>query len=382
MKVKPGANRKEEEQMTQVKSIEQNQEQTINRPQVTTLRALAVCLAISVAAAATSKAMNLKSGDIVMADSSSAVLRVDPKTGAATVISSGGNLVRPFGVVVEADSNILVADSGALAIIRIDSQTGSNRVVSSGGVLGTPYGITLDHQGNILVANAQAVVRVDPQSGAQTVVSANGMFRAPVGVAVAGDGGIFVADMTGTIVRVDPASGTQTNISAGTYLVNPVGITIDDDGSLLVADEGSHALVRLDAASGAQQVVSVGNDLVTPVSVVIGAQHDVLVGDPDAFSLNGAVIQIDPASDTQTNVYMGSGELVNPRGIALVPTVRGRIDQLCPCQGPSSGTMWKNHGKYVGAVSKVARQFVKSGSITKDEQRTIIHEALLSQCGR
>ena len=118
------------------------------------------------------------------------------------------------------------------------------------------------------------------------------------------------------------------------------------------------------------------------MSVAIGTQHNILVGDPDASSLNGAVIQIDPALNTQTNLYVGSGELVNPRGIALVPTVRERISQLSPCQGPTPSTTWKNHGQYVGAVAKVAHRFVRAGSITREEQRAIIREALLSQCGQ
>lgn len=213
-------------------------------------------------------------------------------------------------------------------------------------------------------------------------MSSNGLLRAPVGVTVASDGGIFVADLTGAIVRIDPDSGEQLGINAGTYLVNPVGIAIDGSGKLLVADEGSHAVVRIDAATGTQEMVSGGGDLVTPVSVAIDAHHDILVGDPDAFNLNGGVIQVDPVSATQTNVYVGSGEMVNPRGIAIVPTASERIARLCPCSGPSPSETWKGHRGYVRAVTKVARQFVRADFITHEEKLAVIREARASDCGR
>ena len=368
--------------MITVNSIERKSNQLLQCLQSVAVARFVLCLAIFFAVPGKGTAVTLESGDIVVVDSSAAVLRVEPETGSQTVISSGGNLVRPFGVVIDAKGDAIVTDTGAQAVIRIDPQTGSNTVVSSGGILGAPYGIALDDQGNILVANGQAIIRVDPVTGAQTAVSSNGLFRAPVGVAVGPDGTIFVADLTGAILRVDPNSGEQLSVNAGSNLVNPVGIAIDDSGKLLVADECSHTLVRIDATTGTQEMVSGGGDLVTPVSVAVSAHHDILVGDPDAFNLNGGVIQIDPASETQTNVYVGSGEMVNPRGVAIVPSIRDRIARLCPCNGPTPSRPWRNHREYVRAVAKVARQFVRAGSITNDEKLAIVSGARTSDCGR
>jgi hypothetical protein len=44
-----------------------------------------------------------------------------------------------------------------------------------------------------------------------------------------------------------------------------------------------------------------------------------LVSDPDAFGLDGGILSIGP-DGSQTLVMRGSGDLVNPRGIAIVAT--------------------------------------------------------------
>jgi hypothetical protein len=114
-------------------------------------------------------------------------------------------------VAVEADGDILVADSGG--------------------------GLSLQNGG---------VFRVDPASGARTAVSANGApaggpaFGYPSGVAIEADGHILVADSdafggTGGVIRVDPASGARTAVSAnsgpctfncGLDFVRPDGLAV------------------------------------------------------------------------------------------------------------------------------------------------------------
>ena len=169
---------------------------------------LILSLAATVVLATNSRAAALKPGDIVVADSQAAVLRIDPVTHAATVIASGGKLVRPFGVAVDVDGTILVADTGALAIIRINPATSEQTIVSSGGILGAPYGIAIDRNGYILAVNAAAIIRINPATGDQKVFSTGGL-TVPVGVAVSRNGAIYVADMAppGQVVRINPVTG-------------------------------------------------------------------------------------------------------------------------------------------------------------------------------
>ncbi len=82
-------------------------------------------------------------GDILVADASAGVIRVDPVTGAQTIVSSGGLLQSIHSVAVEANGDIVVADTGAAAVIRIDPVTGAQSIVSSGGTLGWPWGIAV-----------------------------------------------------------------------------------------------------------------------------------------------------------------------------------------------------------------------------------------------
>jgi hypothetical protein len=101
------------------------------------------------------KAVALKRGDILVADASAvggagAVIRVDPLTGAQTVVSSGGLFVRPFDLTIDAAGQILVVDTeafgGSLGIIRVDPVSGVQTVIynsSGGGPIQGPEGIVI-----------------------------------------------------------------------------------------------------------------------------------------------------------------------------------------------------------------------------------------------
>jgi hypothetical protein len=99
---------------------------------------------------------------------------------------------------VEADGNILVVDFNAFepagGVIRVNPDTGAQTKVSSGNLFVDPFGVAMEADGNILVADGEAfrgggVIRVNPQTGAQTVVSSGNLLVNPVGVAVLSPGG-------------------------------------------------------------------------------------------------------------------------------------------------------------------------------------------------
>src|SRR5262245_23199233 len=63
--------------------------------------------------------LKLQPGDLLYVDSGDAirggfVIKVNPFTGEKTVIASGGLLRMPFGVVIDANGQIIVSDSGRL----------------------------------------------------------------------------------------------------------------------------------------------------------------------------------------------------------------------------------------------------------------------------
>src|SRR6185436_15023027 len=108
-----------------------------------------------------------------------------------------------------ADHTIYVADTGSMAVIAINPATGQSAVLASGEQLGVPYGVAVNIDGEILVANAQAIIGINPADGAQRIVSAGGLLKAPLGVAVAPKGDLYVADAGGLEIRVDPTTGEQ-----------------------------------------------------------------------------------------------------------------------------------------------------------------------------
>jgi len=156
-------------------------------------------------------------GDILVADrfafgGTGGVIRVDPASGARTAVSANGapaggpDFAIPVGVALEADGDILVADvdafGGTGGVIRVDPASGTRTTLSANGApaggpdFAAPLGVAVEADGDILVADSDAlggtggVIRVDPASGARTAVSANGAppggpdFADPLGVAV------------------------------------------------------------------------------------------------------------------------------------------------------------------------------------------------------
>lgn len=288
-----------------------------NRAAVVQFLTLTVACAVTTMAQEISP-LTLSSGTVLIADSFGAVIGIDPASDSPVLVAT--NLVRPFGLAIDRDGTILVTDGGALEIVRIDPATGWQTVIPWGGGHGEPYGIAVEKAGTILVANAVNLTRVNPADGSQSIVSSNGYFSAPLGVAVDRKGRIYVADSgAGAVIRVNPKTGAQTLICSG--LVNPCGIAIDAQGNLLVTEMGAQRVSRvfLKGKNKGLATVSEGGDFVTPVGIAVGAGGELFVSDPNALNLDGGVFQMDPTSGAQNDFYAGSGDFVNPSGLAILP---------------------------------------------------------------
>jgi len=282
----------------------------------------------------------LKPGDIVYADSGDAIqggflIKVDPLSGQKLVLSSGGFLQAPFDPVIDATGQIIVSDLGRL--IRVNPSTGTQSILSdnSRGPLGLPFGIALDRSGGIVAANLQAIVEVQPVSGQIQILSAGGSFGYPLGVAVATSGQLLVLNISSSrqILRVNPLTGAQRVVTQGGLLKNPQALAISGN-DLYVTDVatpdgnfGIGRVIHVDALSGAQSVVAEGCYLVGPVGIAVDAQGQLIVGDPytknsDSPDLyDGGFVRIDPATGHQTLLTRGEGSFVNPRGVAIVPSL-------------------------------------------------------------
>ena len=150
----------------------------------------------------------------------------------------------PFGMATSPDGTIYVADFGQPGtttssglVFRVDPSTGQQTIVSAGGQLVTPVGILVAPDGSLIVSDDHAIdqrgaiFRVDPQTGAQTVISQDGFFEQPIGLAFAPDGSLLVADAQaaggdGALIRVNLTTGAQTIVSSGGDFLNPLGVAV------------------------------------------------------------------------------------------------------------------------------------------------------------
>jgi sugar lactone lactonase YvrE len=269
------------------------------------------------------------------------VLRVDPSDGTRTLLSDnhtpvgGPDFQAPTGVALDAAGNLIVAENfqtpidgvTSPSIIRVDRVTGARTLVSgntthAGPGLVYPWGLAIEADGSILVADALAcpqgqgcLTRVTPVNGARTVLSRNGspagavQFDNPTDVAVAANGDIYVVDEVG-VLRVNPVSGARTRISrnnspAGAPAFgNPQYLTIDADGDILVADTGlTDRIIRVDPVTGVRTTVS---DNANPA----GGPSFQLLGDLVADcghifvvdTAGGAVLRVDATTGERTTV--------------------------------------------------------------------------------
>lgn len=303
-------------------------------------------------------------GELLVADSaafsqtrnSGGVIRVDPATGAQTIVSEGGWLVTPHGVTVDSAGRILVVDVNAFGgpggVVRINPANGAQTVVSREGFFSTPVGIDVEADGDIVVADDDAfggrggVIRVDPNTGAQSIVSSGGAFVDPYGLGVRAGGAILVADQDaypdgsgvcgggfpqngrGGVIRVDPVSGAQTKITSSGHLCDPDGAEVAPNGGFYIADlsafaSGHGGVICVVPDTGTQHAISQAGSFRQPADVAVAASGDLFVSDQDALTPpggpdTGAVFHVDPISGAQTPVSSG-GSFVRPEGIAVVP---------------------------------------------------------------
>jgi hypothetical protein len=111
---------------------------------------------------------------------------VNPLTGNQTLLASGGLLRNPDHLGLTSNGDIIIADhdglDGAGDVLRVNPLTGAQSIITADGYFeGGPSGIALDPSGIIFVsdANAKDIVGVDPVTGKQTLISVGGLFQSP-----------------------------------------------------------------------------------------------------------------------------------------------------------------------------------------------------------
>ena len=270
----------------------------------------------------------------------------------------------PFGLAIDRQGNLFVADAGDTNRIRkilpdgmVTTLAGTREGFADGtaeAAFNTPSGLAIDEAGNLLVADTgnNAIRKITPQ-GVVTTVAGDGTagyrdgpvgqarFNGPIGVAIDKTGTIFVADSYNDRIRViSPAGEVTTLAGAGTpgfqdgagsqaKFDTPCALLVDAKGELIVADTRNNALRLIDRAG---QVSTVSPTLPPegtasfwrPVSLAMTSDGFLYVGTMGA----GRIFQISPAGEmrglTGLDIDIERGDsralrVVQPNGLAVGP---------------------------------------------------------------
>ncbi|MDB5098723.1 MAG: repeat containing protein, partial [Cyanobacteria bacterium RYN_339] len=201
----------------------------------------------------------------------------------------------PAGILAGPDGSIWVSEPGAIRRIGAD---GLVSTLATDANLPSPFGMALDADGSLLVAQGDGntppslpslIVRVT-QAGAVTVVAGNprggafadgpvatATFAQPHDVAVGPDGAYYVADTNNHRIRKIAGgqvstyagatqSGDQDGPLAAARFDKPWGVTFDKAGALYVSEIGKNRIRRIDPAGTVSTLAIAGLNLPFDVS--------------------------------------------------------------------------------------------------------------------
>ena len=194
----------------------------------------------------------------------------------------------PLGLAVDAGGNVYVADAKNSVIRRITpagvvstfagapSQFGAADGAASTARFFLPYGLAMDGDGNLYVADSgnHTIRKITPagvvstfagsaqQAGFTDGTGASARFNSPWGVAVDRSGALYVSDnQNNAIRRVSPtgvvstlagsgagAAGSQDGTGGAARFDQPRGLAVDAGGNIFVMDYGNSTLRRISPA--------------------------------------------------------------------------------------------------------------------------------------
>ena len=272
----------------------------------------------------------------------------------------------PAGIAFDGAGNLIVAEAWADRVRKVDRTTGIVRTIAGGGTqendgvpatsarLYTPFGVAVDRQGNVFVAeaNRNVVRRIDAGSGLiTTVAGTGGVFHGgdggpataatmtnPSDVAVDAAGNLYIAASDdGRVRRVDAGTGIITTFAGGgfslgdggpavqAYLENPSGLALDAGGNLLIADGWGNRVRRVDAATRV-------------ITTVAGTDVDGYYGDGGPAADAGLTEPRGVAVDAAGNLYIADTSANRVRAVLACGAVPAPALSSPPAGGTTVST--------------------------------------------
>ena len=293
------------------------------------------------------------SGNIYVADTNNARIRMISPSGIITTVAGNGtagcsgdggpataaSLSLPTGVTVDAAGNLYIADYQASVIRKIAMPGGiintiagkcfqggefGDGALATSAILNQPSGVAVDSAGNVYIAdtNNNVIRKITHSNGNISTVAGFGNQQGfagdggsatasgaalffPAGVAVDSAGNIFIADTGNNRIREVTASNGQINTIAGTgisgsigdnggpaksaQLYKPSNIALDSSGNLYIADPLTNRVLKIS-----------GGNISTPAG--IGTPGFFGDGADPAFALLKTPMGV--AVDSSGNIYI------------------------------------------------------------------------------
>ena len=232
------------------------------------------------------------SGNLYVADRGNSTIRkITPNKVVTTLAGSAGNAGNvdgfgtsaqfdsPFGLAVDTNGTLYVADFGSSTIRKVTSagwvttiagfayNVGTNNGIGSAARFYRPYSVAIDTAGNLHVSDGyNNTIRKMTPLGANWVVTtlagraagrpgtadgtgSGARFNFPNDLAIDGNGNLYVADeFNHTIRKVAPGgvvttlagspgnAGSADGMGSAARFYNPEGVTVDGSGNIYVAD--------------------------------------------------------------------------------------------------------------------------------------------------
>ncbi|MBC3876032.1 NHL repeat-containing protein [Undibacterium flavidum] len=282
----------------------------------------------------------------------------------------------PFGVVMDQQGNLYLADAGEHnRILKInkagvatvfaggeegylDSELKDNKITAA--KFNTPSGLAIDKNGNLYVADTgNHVIRKIEPNGKVSTIAGNGQagfrdgaaaqahFNAPIGVAVGKDGKVYVADTYNDKIRVILPDGQVQTIAGGNQpglldgaggaalFDTPSNLAVNSLGEIFVADTRNNAIRKISVDGQVSTLITSDPKdfdalLRRPVGLAITHDDYLYVGElshgrilqiaPDGKNrgLTGVDIDIIPGDDTSPRMSNPVGLAVNAQGNLIV----------------------------------------------------------------
>ncbi len=271
----------------------------------------------------------------------------------AGLVNGTGKAVRfnhPFGLAVDANGNLYIADEGNNVIRKMDTTGLVSTFAGVGGVKGSangldglatfnkPFGVATDAAGNVYVADAgnNQIRMVGAATGTVSIFAGTGVagasntadsvsFNSPLGVAVDGSGNVYVADYENNLVRKitqggvvstlagSGAKGAHDGLDTAATFNLPESLAVDAVGNVYVADNGNNLIRKVTPAgqvstfagngqSGRNDGTGAAASFNSPFGIAIDADGNLYVAD----SGNNMIRKITPGGTVTTIAGSGS----------------------------------------------------------------------------